>query len=68
MMAPVDTMVCRTLEEEIQLGNSRLQELEEERVRLRKKSAMVGMEVKKMEDEIKGYFLGKNTKVIRHDA
>lgn len=32
MIEPIDTTIHGTLEEEIQLGNSRLQELEEERV------------------------------------
>lgn len=68
MIAPADMMVRGTLEEEIQQGNSRLQELEEERVQLRKKSALVDAEVMKLEDEIKEDFLGKNPRVIGQDA
>ena len=60
-------MVHGTLETEIQQGNFRLQELEEERVQLRKKSALVDTEVMKLEDEIKEYFLGKRTRVITQD-
>jgi len=60
MIAPIDTMVRGTLEVEIQQGNLRLQELEEERIRLRKKSTLVETEVKKLEDEIKEDFLRKN--------
>ena len=65
MITSVDMTVCGTLEAEIQQGNFRLQELEEERVRLRNKSALVDAEVKKLEDEIKEYFLSKKTRVIR---
>ena len=65
MIAPVDTTVRGTLEEEIQQGNSRLQELEEERVQLRKKSALVVAEVKKLRDEIRDNFLDKKTRVIK---
>ena len=80
MAALVDTMVRGTLEEgiaqlnkterlgpkeEIQQGNFRLQELEKERVWLRKKSALAEAEVKKLEDEIKEYFLNKKTTVIK---
>jgi len=53
------------LEEEIQPGNLRLHKHEEERVWLRKKSALIYVEVKKMEDEIMKYFLGKNTRLVR---
>jgi len=53
------------LEEEIQKGNFRLQELENERVRLRRKSALVEAEVKELEDEIRGVFLDKKTMVIK---
>jgi hypothetical protein len=74
IVAPIDTMVREAqkegitqpqetehmgLEEEIQQGNLRLQELEKERVRLRKKSALMDAEVKKLEDEIKEDFLDK---------
>lgn len=40
-----------------------------ERVRLREKSALVEAEVKKLEDEIKKYFLDKKNRGIRgaHD-
>lgn len=65
MIAPLDTTIHETLEEEIQLGNSRLQEIEEERVRLRKKSALVDMEIKKLENEIKEDFHSKKARVIR---
>jgi len=61
-------MVCRTLEAKIQQGNPRLQELEEERVWLRKKSALVDAEVKKLEDEIKEYFLTEKARMIRQDV
>lgn len=37
-------------------------------VRLRKRSALVDTEVKKLEDEIKEYFLGKKIRVIRQDV
>jgi len=53
------------LEEEIQQGNLRLHKLEEERVRLRKKNALMDVEVKNMEDEIKKDFLDKNTSMVR---
>ena len=33
-----------------------------------KKSALVDVEVKKLENEIKEYFLGKNTRVIKQDV
>lgn len=59
MIAPVDMMVCGTLEVEIQQGSFRFQELEEERVQLRKKSALVYAKVKKLKDEIKQDFLSK---------
>lgn len=68
LTAPIDMTVRGTLEEEIQQGNIRLQELEEERVWLRKKSALVDAKVKMMEDEIKEDFLRKNTIVERLDA
>lgn len=61
----VGMMVCGTLEAEIQQGNIRLEELEEERVRLRKKSALVDVEVKKLEDEIKEDFLTEKTRMVR---
>lgn len=59
MIALIDTKVRGTLEAEIRQGNLRLQEIEEERIRLRKKSTLMDAEVKKLEDEIKEYFLGK---------
>ena len=83
MAALVDTTIRRTLEEgiappneaeclgpkeEIQQGNFRLQELGKERVRLREKSTLVEVEVKKLEDEIKEDFLDKKTKVIKQGA
>ena len=61
MITLVDMTVRGTLEEEIQQGNFRLQELEKERGRLRKKSALVEAEVKTLEDEIKEDFLDKKT-------
>lgn len=75
IVAPIDTRICKAqnegitqphgiermvLEEEIQHGNLRLHKLEEERVQLRKKSSLMDGLVKKMEDEIKKYFLRKN--------
>jgi len=65
MATLVDTMVRGTLEVEIQQGNFRLQEHEEERAQLRKKNTLMDMKVKKLEDKIKEYFLGKNIRVIR---
>jgi len=65
MIAPINTTVHGTLEEEIQQGNFRLQELGTERVRLRKKIALVEVEVKKVEDDIMEDFLDKKTRVIR---
>lgn len=62
---PIDTTVRGTLEEEIQQGNVRLQELEKEKVQLRKKSSLIEAEVKKLEDKIKEDFLDKNTRVIK---
>lgn len=62
MITSVDMTIHGTLEEEIQTGKFRLQELEKERVRLRKKSALVEVEVKKLEDEIKEVFLDKKTR------
>ena len=53
------------LEEEIQQGNLKLHRLEEESVRLRKKSALMDAKVKKMEDEIMKYFLSKKTRLVR---
>ena len=68
MMAPVDTTVHGTLEAKIQQGNVRLQELKEERVRLRKKSIVMDVEVKKMEDEINKDFLHKKTRMVRQEV
>ena len=80
MAALIDMTVRRTLEEgiaqlneakclgpkeEIQRDKFRLQELGKERVRLREKSALVEVEVKKHEDEIKEYFLNKKTRMIK---
>ena len=45
--------------EEIQLGKVRLQELMNERVRLREKSTMAEAKVKKLEEGIKKDFLDK---------
>ena len=67
-VALVDTIVRGTMEAEIQQGNFRLQELEEEMVRLRKRSALVDTEVKKLEGEIKEYFLSEKSRVIRQDV
>lgn len=51
MIAPIDTMDHGTLEVEIQQGSFRLQEHEKERVRLRKKSTLVEVKVKRMGDK-----------------
>jgi len=56
------------LEDEIQQGNLRLHKLEEERVRLRKKSALMDTEVKKLEDEMKDDFLTEKTRMVRQGA
>lgn len=56
------------LEEEIQQGNLRLHKVEEDKVQLRKKSGIVNAEVKKLEDEIKKYFLNKKTRMVRQEA
>ena len=53
------------LAEEIQQGNLRLHELEEERVRLRKKITLMDTKVKNMEGEIKKYFLSKKTRMVK---
>lgn len=39
-----------------------------ERARLSKKGALVEAEVKKLEDEIKEYFLDKKTRVVKQGA
>ncbi len=67
-LALVGMTVCGTLEAKIQQGNLRLQELEEERVQLRKKSALVEAEVKKLKDTIKEDFLAKKTRMVRQGA
>lgn len=54
-------------DEEIQQGDLRLQELMNESIRFRKKSAMVEAEVKKLEDGIKKDFLDKRIVVIEHN-
>jgi len=54
--------------EDIQQGNLRLQELMNERVRLRDKSAMMEEEFKKLEEGIRKDFLDKKTVVIKQDA
>jgi len=79
-VAPIDTMVhkarkggimqpqeieCMGLEEEIQQGNLRLHELEEERVQLRKKSTLMDAKVKNLEDEIEEDFLTEKTRMVR---
>jgi len=66
--ALVGMAVRGTLEAEIQQGNLRLQELEEETVWLRKKSALVDAEVKKLQDKRKEYFLAKKTRMVRQGA
>jgi len=55
------------LDEEIQQGDPRLQELMSERVQLREKSTMLEAEIKKLEEGIKKDFLDKNTMVIEQD-
>ena len=52
-------------DEEIQQGNLRLQELMNERVRLREKSAMAESKVKKLEEGIKKDFLDRKAVVIK---
>lgn len=54
--------------EEIRQGVLRLQELKKERVRLRVKSSLVEVVVKKLEEEIKEDFLDKKTRVIKQGA
>ena len=51
-------------EEEIQQGDLSLQELMNENVQLREKSAMAEEEFKKLEEGIKKDFLNRNTVVI----
>lgn len=55
------------LDEEIRQGDLRVQELMNERVRLREKSAMAEAEVKKLEEGIKKDFLDRNVVVIEQD-
>jgi len=64
---PQETIHMR-LKKEIQQGNLRLHELENERVWLKEKSALMDAEVKKMEDEIKEEFLTENTRMVRQGA
>ena len=59
---------CLGPDEEIQQGDLRLQALMNERVWLRKKSAMAEEEVKKLEEGIKKDFLDKKTVVIKQDV
>ena len=58
---------CLGPDEEIQQGNLKIQELMNERVRLREKSTMVEEEVKNLEKGIKDFFY-KKTLVIKQDA
>lgn len=59
---------CLGLDEEIKWGNLRLQEIYNEKVHLREKSAMAEEEVKKLEGGMKMDFLDKRTVVIKQDA
>ena len=57
----------KELDEEIQQGDIKIQELMNDRVRLREKSSMAGAEVKKLEEGIKKDFLDRKTVVIKQD-
>ena len=54
----------KELDEEIWQSGLGLQEILDERARLRKKSAMVEAEIKQIEEEIKKKLLGKEITVI----
>ena len=57
----------KELDEEIRQSGLGLQELLDERTRLRKKSAMVEAEIKQVEEEIKKKLLGKKIVVIEQE-
>lgn len=57
----------KELDEEIQQDGLDLQELLDERARLRKKSAMVETEIKQLEDEMKKKLLEKKVVVIEQN-
>ena len=57
----------KELDKEIQRSTLGLQELFDERARLRKKSTMVEAEIKQIEEEIKKKLLGKKFVVIEHE-